>query len=117
MPTLLRVSAPEEFPDPADTQAAAIGLERWHERAQEDEAEMPGSAAWAEALIGQPNGRRMLEAIFGNSPFLTECLLAEPGFLKRLIDDGAAETLERLLGEIGEGAATLDTPALMARLP
>ncbi|MBI3496676.1 MAG: bifunctional [glutamine synthetase] adenylyltransferase/[glutamine synthetase]-adenylyl-L-tyrosine phosphorylase [Proteobacteria bacterium] len=116
MSTLLRVSPREEFPEPADPQAAAVGLERWRERALESDGEARQATRWVEDLIASASGRRMLAAVFGNSPFLTECLLAEPPFLQRLLEDGPQATLARLLGEIEQGTPGLDTPDLMARL-
>jgi glutamate-ammonia-ligase adenylyltransferase len=116
MSTLLRTFGGEEFPDPSDRQAALVGLQRWRERAAEEAEADPDATARARAISEDPRGRRLLEAIFGNSPFLTECLLAEFRFLDPLLADGPDASLERILGAIGAGAESLDTPALMSRL-
>ncbi len=39
-------------------------------------------------LAGDAVGRPLLAALFGNSPFLTQCCLAEPAFLRHLVEDG-----------------------------
>ncbi len=64
---------PENLPRPGDPARAALGLERWRDRAQDGaNGEL---AAFALALAEDRTGRALLESIFGNSPFLTNCLL------------------------------------------
>ena len=81
-------------PQPADRERAATGLERWREAAER--AEDPQLAAFAADLAGDPGGRALLEAVFGNSPFLTQCLLGEPDFARRLFLEGPDEVLSAL---------------------
>src|SRR5262245_48967946 len=61
---------PAKLPRAADPQAAVRGLERWRER----QTALPGVAA---TLAEDPGGRALLAAVFGNSPFLSHCLLEE----------------------------------------
>ena len=56
--------------------------------------------AFAEALPGTPAGRAMLEGVFGGSPFLGACLLAEPAFLRRLWDEGPERCVAELLAAL-----------------
>jgi len=95
------------LPKPADPARALIGLERWGERAaasgEREEAEE------AALLLRDANGRRLLEAIFGNSPFLTHCLLIDIPFALALfkagVDSGHAQVMTAL-GEIDWRART-----------
>jgi glutamate-ammonia-ligase adenylyltransferase len=72
------------LPRPADPEQAANGLADWRERAGRLEPEL---AREAEALAGTRQGRALLEAVFGNSTFLTWCVLNDiPAFLALLRD-------------------------------
>ncbi|WP_299437451.1 bifunctional [glutamine synthetase] adenylyltransferase/[glutamine synthetase]-adenylyl-L-tyrosine phosphorylase [uncultured Rhodospira sp.] len=90
--TILAPPAPP--PLPGDPERAARGMERWLDQAgREDDTAL---AAFMRDLAsdGTP-GRAVLEAVFGNSPFLTACVLREPDWMRRLVADGvdsAAET-------------------------
>ena len=105
----------ENWPRPVDAERARLGLERLRERA--DQA--PGSALgeFVQSLTEDGNGRAMLEAVFGHSPYLTECILAEIGFLQRLIEDGPDACLMAVLEEIDTDLdAESDTARLMSGL-
>ena len=84
------------MPLPFDAHQAAIGFERWRERAAELDAEQ---GAAARALAEDPTGERLLGAIFGNSPFLTQCSLHDPACLLGIVRDGP----ERILAELLDG--------------
>ncbi|MFQ5785027.1 MAG: bifunctional [glutamine synthetase] adenylyltransferase/[glutamine synthetase]-adenylyl-L-tyrosine phosphorylase [Alphaproteobacteria bacterium] len=71
------------LPEAHDPARAEIGLERW--RAAGADA---NKAAFAAALVADPVGRALLGAIFGNSPFLSHCLLHDVGFVERLVEAG-----------------------------
>jgi len=101
------------LPAPADAGAAEVGFARWHEAADAAGAELGG---FMRGLAADDAGRRLLAALFGNSPFLTQCCLAEPQFLERLLADGFDATYARVVGEIEAAAARLDEHALMAAL-
>ncbi len=64
-----------------------------------------------------PQGRRLLAAIFGNSPFLSGLAVKEWRFLTRLVEEGADPLFDQIAAEteqpddLGE-----DTAALMLRL-
>jgi glutamate-ammonia-ligase adenylyltransferase len=59
--------------------------------------------------------RRILEAVFGNSPFLTRCALHEPAITLALLRDGPEAVLGGLIAEtVAEAGET--TEALMKRL-
>ena len=101
----------ENWPRPVDAERARLGLERLLERA--DQSSDPELGTFVRSLSEDSRGRAMLEAVFGHSPYLTECILAEIGFLKRLIEDGADACLMAVLEEID---TTLDAETDTARL-
>ena len=77
------VPEPDRPPRAGDDHAATVGLERWLEAAQT--AERP---AEAEAFLAAPGGKQILDALFGNSPFLTQLAVKEIGFLLDLPGTG-----------------------------
>ena len=96
------VPDPERLPRPADSMSAARGRQRWLEAA--GRLEDRGRAETARALAEDDTGARLLDAVFGNSPFLSQCVLADPGFACELFRGGAEGALERTLGGLGEEA-------------
>jgi glutamate-ammonia-ligase adenylyltransferase len=80
------MDAPPRVGDPA---AAERGLVRWKR--------LPDPLTGAGPSVNGIDPDRLLPAIFGNSPYLTECLLAEPGVLRSLVYGGPDATLEQLL--------------------
>lgn len=87
-------------PLPADPEAATRGLARLGRVAPD--------------VVGTL-GRALLEAVLGSSPFLTECLLAEPDVARLLAERGAEGTAAAIMAQtaaLGLG----DRVALMAGL-
>ncbi|WP_425403477.1 bifunctional [glutamine synthetase] adenylyltransferase/[glutamine synthetase]-adenylyl-L-tyrosine phosphorylase [Hwanghaeella sp.] len=70
------VPEPDRPPRAADDNAASVGLERWQEAAQSADR-----ASEAAAFLAAPGGKQILNALFGNSPFLTQLAVKEIGFL------------------------------------
>src|ERR671921_133010 len=87
-------------PRAADAASAERGLGRWR-RVAETSAD-PGLAAFVRASLADTGLRELLEGIFGGSPFLTDCLTVEPGVLRLLQEEGAAQAHEILLRELDE---------------
>ncbi len=105
----------ENWPRPVDAERARLGLDRLRERAEQ----MSGGqlADFVDQLIDDGNGRAMLEAVFAHSPYLTESLLAEVGYLKRLVEGGPEACLIAELEKIDtEIDAATDTAQLMSGL-
>jgi glutamate-ammonia-ligase adenylyltransferase len=75
------------LPLPADPHLAELGFAAW-ETALTEAADQP-RAARARAWATSPDGRRLLAAIFGNSPFLSGAATGEWDFLTRLVEEGA----------------------------
>ncbi len=105
----------ENLPGPADPGLAALGMTRWREVADEiDDAEV---ADFMRALADHASGTRLLASLFGNSPFLTQCSLREPGFLMRLVQRGPDATFAEVEAALNvDLAEDRDRANLMRRL-
>ncbi|MDJ0608998.1 MAG: bifunctional [glutamine synthetase] adenylyltransferase/[glutamine synthetase]-adenylyl-L-tyrosine phosphorylase [Kiloniellales bacterium] len=99
----------------ADEGRVAIGYERWREGVAK--LEDPDSSSLAGALANDRRGQRLLNGIFANSPFLTECALGDMGFFTSLLKLGADKAFADLMAAV-DGAARErpDRRALMAAL-
>ncbi|MHA1107767.1 MAG: bifunctional [glutamine synthetase] adenylyltransferase/[glutamine synthetase]-adenylyl-L-tyrosine phosphorylase [Alphaproteobacteria bacterium] len=107
------VPDPERLPLPADAESAQRGRERWLELAERTED--AAFACFARMLDGDECGARVLDAVFGNSPFLSQCLLAEPEFTLTLFCDGAAPAYEHALDELRRAAPPESDSATVMR--
>ncbi|MEE8443704.1 MAG: glutamine-synthetase adenylyltransferase, partial [Alphaproteobacteria bacterium] len=83
----------DDLPRPGDPERAAAGLARWREQGDEH-------AGFRAALAEDPAGRALLDAVFGNSPFLTRCFLRDPDFVREVLTAGPDDTLRRVLGSL-----------------
>ncbi len=106
---------PRLLPRPASAERVRIGLDRWLERAgQQPEPEL---ASFMNEAAEDPAGRRLLETVFGNSPFLSQCLVAEPAVLRSFLNHGADAVFADLLDGLAQGTAgESDTARLMQSL-
>jgi len=103
------------LPKAADVDAAARGFADWAERVArlDDEA----MAKTATTLAADPDGQRLLAALFGNSPFLTQCVLLDVGFFTQLATGGPGVVLSDVLKRLkSELAPETDRGKLMAGL-
>lgn len=85
------VPDPNRPPRAGDDNAARVGLERWLDAAQAADRQ-----ADAQAFLAKEGGKQVLDALFGNSPFLTQLAIKEVVFLLDLPAagyDGAREAL------------------------
>ncbi|MCE2510706.1 MAG: bifunctional [glutamine synthetase] adenylyltransferase/[glutamine synthetase]-adenylyl-L-tyrosine phosphorylase [Alphaproteobacteria bacterium] len=103
------LSNPEGWPRPANDDRAALGRERWLERAKRETDE--GLEAFAVEFAETPAGRTVLDAVFGNSPYLGDALLKEMGFFRDLLASDPkimAETVRKcLMAKAGADEASL----------
>jgi hypothetical protein len=103
--------APGALPRPADPDRAAVGLERWREATAR--ANGGGLQAFADTVAADGTGRALLEAVFGNSPFLTQCAATDPGFVCRLLTVGPDEAGAGIMNDLRiDRLAGLDGAAL-----
>ena len=86
------------LPLPAYPDRAARGLERW--RAAADDTGEGRLSAMARAAAEDPAGRRLLDAVFGNSPYLTQICAGEVGFSCELLHGGPDAAFERVMGDL-----------------
>ncbi|MCF8468598.1 MAG: bifunctional [glutamine synthetase] adenylyltransferase/[glutamine synthetase]-adenylyl-L-tyrosine phosphorylase, partial [Sneathiella sp.] len=105
--------AMSDLPGPGNMDLLAIGLEEWEKVTAGD----PELARFAREFGEQPGASDILASIFGNSPFLSSCLLAEPGLFRRLMLDGADAALDWIYGDLTETASNeTDRENIMAQL-
>ena len=103
------------LPLPAYPERAARGLERW--RAAAEDTGEGRLSAMAEAAAEDPAGRRLLDAVFGNSPYLTQICAADPGFSCGLLQDGPDAAFERVMADLdGKRSEDLGRDRLAALL-
>ncbi len=84
-------------PRPADAAAAALAFQRWEEAA---EAAGGATAARARALAADSDGRALLSAIFGNSPYLTQCAVRDIAFACELLAEGPRSAWDRTVATL-----------------
>ena len=83
---------PSALPKPADAERFDVGLAHWSENASKiGDTELTG---FMTELTQDPIGMALLGAIFGNSPWLTRCALAEPDFFRTIVDHGPDKAFE-----------------------
>src|SRR5439155_18434803 len=78
--------------------------------------------AFAHRLSDYPPGRALLMAVFGNSPFLTQCCLQEAAFLRLVLERGPDSAFAELLAGLdqqcrsGSNEPRVSTGVLMREL-
>ena len=111
----LPAAAYRALPAPASVRQAETGFSQWREVA--DAIADPVVAGDMRALAADESGQRLLAAIFGNSPFLSQICFAEPDTLLGLVTTGPgrmfAEIVHRLNRELDRQG---DRSALMTQL-
>ena len=83
------------LPRSTNAEQEFIHWERWTEaaaRAQDDTLAAFAAAAREDPVVG-----RLLAAVFGNSPFLSHCLISDQGFARELLQSGPDEALSRTM--------------------
>jgi glutamate-ammonia-ligase adenylyltransferase len=73
--------------------------------------------AFAKATASDPQYRPLLDAVFGNSPYLAHCLTREPEFFRRLLAEGPDTLYSALLAELVKSTnESVDTATVMSLL-
>ncbi len=67
-------------------------------------------------LLADSRGKALLNALFGNSPFLADCVLKERRFFLATLDSPPGETFGRLVHDAGPSPADETEEEMMARL-
>ncbi|TNE35344.1 MAG: bifunctional [glutamine synthetase] adenylyltransferase/[glutamine synthetase]-adenylyl-L-tyrosine phosphorylase [Alphaproteobacteria bacterium] len=106
--------AMHDLPPAGDEELLRIGLEEWERLNVEEE----DYASFAAEFGKSEKGARLLAAIFGNSPFLSACLLNERPLFRLLVEDGAEAALRSIHDDLDTAVMEFgrDRVALMAAL-
>ncbi|HVJ55385.1 MAG TPA: bifunctional [glutamine synthetase] adenylyltransferase/[glutamine synthetase]-adenylyl-L-tyrosine phosphorylase [Aliidongia sp.] len=102
-----------DMPAPADRGQADIEWERWRQTAANADPALADAMHAAEAL---PAARRWLDAIFGNSPYLTRLALRDPAIVSTVMRQGPDHTLAEVIGALNAETAQEARPEVMSRL-
>jgi len=98
----------ENLPKPADPERADLGMERWRESADSLEY---GDAM--HVIIEDPAGKAVLEAIFGNSPYLAQLLVRNPDIAVEALNRGPDEVFQDIVGRLETDLAGADSAEKM----
>jgi glutamate-ammonia-ligase adenylyltransferase len=89
---------PDLIPRPADAGRAEAGLTRLRESLAAD----PELVEYYAALADDAAGGALLDAVFGNSPYLGRCLVQEAGCVRETLADGPDAAFAALLSGLEE---------------
>ncbi|HEY4136441.1 MAG TPA: bifunctional [glutamine synthetase] adenylyltransferase/[glutamine synthetase]-adenylyl-L-tyrosine phosphorylase [Alphaproteobacteria bacterium] len=101
------------MPKAADAEAALRGRDQLRDAVSQTDDDTLRS--FADELIADPHGGALLDALFGNSPFLTQAILADPADFRRLLAEGPDARCAAALAD-ATAAATGSADELMAAL-
>lgn len=103
------------LPAPASADRAAVGRAHWEEAA--GRMTDPDLGERMAGALADPHGRALLDALFGNSPFLTGCATADPAFTLDLMTHGPGTRFEEILTDLCRQVPVMrDTKAAARRL-
>ena len=89
------------LPKPAEPERAQRELDMWRDEAHTRCTDDPELAQFMADFLAQDDGRNFLQAIFGNSPFLSLGLRHDPSILQQVTKHGFDQTFEDLLTALG----------------
>ncbi len=103
------------LPVVTDRERAALAIAELEQRCgKHDDPELGG---WARELADDPGRRQLLESIFSNSPFLTQCALGDVRFLRQVLGEGPDTALADISSRLkDELAREMDRDRLMREL-
>ena len=104
----------QDLPRAADDRACSIGLETWI-AAKSSVADLLVQQAIGAAISIEP-ARRWLEAMFGNSPFLTQLAVRDPAIVIDAMAKGPDHSFAEIVGRLNVDDANETRAQLMARL-
>ncbi|MGQ3028952.1 MAG: bifunctional [glutamine synthetase] adenylyltransferase/[glutamine synthetase]-adenylyl-L-tyrosine phosphorylase, partial [Ferrovibrionaceae bacterium] len=91
-----------DLPRPYDAEAVARGLAQWRTTPQA-------------ALANDPAGEKLLAALFGNSPYLSQIALEDPDYLAEIVAEPPESSLARLFAATRADAASASRTADLFR--
>ena len=103
------------LPVVGDPDRAALAIAELDQRCRKlDDPELGG---WVHEFCNDPVRRRLLESIFCNSPFLTQCALGDVRFLRQVLAEGPDTVFTHISGRLkDELSREMDRDRLMAEL-
>jgi glutamate-ammonia-ligase adenylyltransferase len=106
---------PQCLPKAGDKAAAETGLAAWAEIGTRAEGtDRNDIAAFARDFAGDPAGRALLTALFGNSPYLSQCVLQDAPALKRIIEDGPDALIEDAMADAAPDRPRAEAETMIA---
>jgi len=84
-----------KIPNPGHSSQAEKGLERWRTYGEESQE----LRNFCNAIAYQDDGQ-LLRAVFGNSTFLTQCIIKERSFMKTIMEQGPDYAFGMVLGSL-----------------
>ena len=108
------LSEPKNLPVAANAERAKTGIERWREGA-ENTGDL-ALARFAAAFPAEPVERRLIEAVFGNSPFLAQCAASDPAALRDIFTLGPDFVVATIMEELEAARARAHGGAALGRL-
>ena len=101
------------LPSPGKREFLSIAMENWKEALSNN----PEFLDIGEKFGKNKVGYKILEAIFGNSPYLTQCVLGDLTFFTFLIQQGSEKSLAKIYETLALNCAPdLDMPQVMKAL-
>ncbi|HZT17904.1 MAG TPA: bifunctional [glutamine synthetase] adenylyltransferase/[glutamine synthetase]-adenylyl-L-tyrosine phosphorylase [Dongiaceae bacterium] len=105
MQSVLRIPDPEKLPLPGDGERARLGFEK-----------IAGGPAVLQELADSGQGRALLNAVFGNSPFLSQLMESEPGIVEAFLAQDPSAVLADLVAGLAVHGADGDPARVMRAL-
>ncbi len=85
----------ENLPKPANPERATLGMGGWHET-----ADSAADGAAMRAVAESPAGKALLEAVFGNSPYLAQLLVRNPEIAVEALNRGPDEVFQGIIDQV-----------------
>ena len=103
-------------PKAADTDALAARRDQWV--AASERHQDPNMAEFARSALESSEPSALLDAVFGNSPYLSHILLEDVAFTKTLLANGPDAVMQELVLDVGDRTkhGVERRPELMSRL-
>ena len=101
----------KQWPKPGNPEGIETGFERLRESsAKQPAGDLNGGPDAVEKLLEHPAAKRALQCLFGNSPYLTDCVLKEPDFTAHLLSAGPDQGLSTINTSLDAIFENLNTP-------
>ncbi|MCW9033129.1 MAG: bifunctional [glutamine synthetase] adenylyltransferase/[glutamine synthetase]-adenylyl-L-tyrosine phosphorylase [Rhodospirillales bacterium] len=88
-----------QLPKAANAELASLGRSHWLDALESADLDVTN---FGTKLISDEQGTQLLDAIFGNSPFLTHCATSDPAFMCLIAQKGPDEALNFVYKELTE---------------